>query len=45
MTFDPYVAFCGSAENLARRGFDIRRFARPIVIPRSLLARADKVIE
>jgi hypothetical protein len=39
------VAPCGSAENLACQGFDIRRFARPIAIPRSLLARADKVIE
>jgi len=27
MTFDQYVAFCGSPENLARQGFDIRRFA------------------
>jgi len=31
MTFDDYVTFTGSAENLAREGFDIRRFsmARP----------------
>ena len=27
MTFDQYVTFCGSPENLARQGFDIRRFA------------------
>ena len=27
MTFDEYVKFTGSPENLAREGFDIRRFA------------------
>jgi hypothetical protein len=27
MTFDEYVTFVGSAENLAREGFDIRRFS------------------
>jgi Thioredoxin len=27
MTFDEYVAFTGSPENLAREGFDIRRFS------------------
>jgi hypothetical protein len=33
MTFDEYVTFTGSPENLAREGFDIRRFslARPRV--------------
>src|SRR5262245_51820996 len=33
MTFDEYVKYCGSPENLAREGFDIRRFsmARPRV--------------
>ena len=33
MTFDEYVRFIGSAENLGREGFDIRRFslARPRV--------------
>src|SRR5207247_11129710 len=31
MTFDEYVTFIGSPENLAREGFDVRRFslARP----------------
>src|SRR5258706_8834084 len=31
MTFDEYVTFMGSPENLAREGFDVRRFslARP----------------
>jgi len=28
MTFDDYVTFTGSAANLAREGFDIRRFSR-----------------
>jgi len=28
MTFDDYVKFAGSPENLAREGFDIRRFSR-----------------
>ncbi|HEX7787566.1 MAG TPA: thioredoxin family protein [Methylomirabilota bacterium] len=32
MTFDEYVRFCGSPENLAREGFDIRRFS--LVRPR-----------
>jgi len=32
MTFDEYVRFIGSAENLAREGFDIRRFS--LVRPR-----------
>ncbi len=32
MTFDEYVAFSGSPENLAREGFDIRRFS--LVRPR-----------
>ena len=32
MTFDEYVAFIGSPENLAREGFDIRRFS--LVQPR-----------
>jgi hypothetical protein len=32
MTFDQYVAFTGSPENLAREGFDIRRFS--LVRPR-----------
>jgi thioredoxin family protein len=27
MTFDEYVAFTGSPENLAREGFDVRRFS------------------
>jgi hypothetical protein len=27
MTFDEYVAFAGSPENLAREGFDVRRFS------------------
>lgn len=27
MTFDDYVKFIGSPENLAREGFDVRRFA------------------
>ena len=27
MTFDEYVTFTGSAENLAREGFDVRRFS------------------
>src|SRR4030095_9430881 len=27
MTFAEYVSFCGSAQNLGRQGFDIRRFA------------------
>lgn len=27
MSFEEYVTFCGSPENLAREGFDIRRFA------------------
>jgi thioredoxin family protein len=27
MTFDDYVTFTGSAENLAREGFDVRRFS------------------
>ena len=28
MTFDEYVAFTGSPANLAREGFDVRRFSR-----------------
>src|SRR5687767_2920374 len=32
MTFDQYVAFAGSPENLKRQGFDIRRFSH--VTPR-----------
>lgn len=32
MTFDEYVGFCGSPANLARPGFDIRRFS--LVRPR-----------
>ena len=28
MTFDQYVAFTGSPENLAREGFDVRRFSK-----------------
>jgi Thioredoxin len=32
MTFDQYVRFCGSPENLVREGFDIRRFS--LVRPR-----------
>jgi hypothetical protein len=32
MTFDEYVRFCGSPANLAREGFDIRRFS--LVRPR-----------
>jgi hypothetical protein len=32
MTFDEYVGFVGSPENLGREGFDIRRFSR--VLPR-----------
>ena len=32
MTFDDYVKFTGSPENLAREGFDIRRFS--LVRPR-----------
>lgn len=32
MTFDQYVAFTGSPENLAREGFDVRRFSK--VTPR-----------
>ena len=32
MTFDEYVRFCGSPGNLAREGFDIRRFS--LVRPR-----------
>ena len=28
MTFDEYVKFTGSAENLNREGFDVRRFSR-----------------
>jgi hypothetical protein len=32
MTFDDYVKFCGSPGNLAREGFDIRRFS--LVRPR-----------
>ena len=32
MTFDEYVRFCGSSANLAREGFDIRRFS--LVRPR-----------
>src|SRR5262245_11736047 len=32
MTFDEYVKFTGSPENLAREGFDIRRFS--LVRPR-----------
>ena len=32
MTFDEYVKFAGSPENLAREGFDIRRFS--LVRPR-----------
>ena len=28
MTFDEYVTFTGSAENLAREGFDVRRFSQ-----------------
>ena len=32
MTFDEYVTFCGSPENLGRQGFDIRRFS--LVRPR-----------
>ena len=27
MTFDGYVKFIGSPQNLAREGFDVRRFA------------------
>jgi hypothetical protein len=32
MTFDEYVSFCGSPENLGREGFDVRRFS--LVRPR-----------
>ena len=32
MTFDQYVAFIGSPQNLAREGFDVRRFSK--VTPR-----------
>ena len=32
MTFDEYVKFAGSPENLGREGFDIRRFS--LVRPR-----------
>ena len=44
MTFDDYVKFTGSPENLAREGFDVRRFstARPRLALHAFYCRWDK---